>query len=98
MGEDSEAFRDQVAGLAHSFECGRAMQLDLPGLALRRDRRVDVAHLFKSRPCRLRAADPMPQPVSQCKAQSKRRKAFSIHSARGTGCATSMPSHEMAQR
>ena len=42
--EHVQAFGRELAGLAHAVEGGRAMQLDLAGLALWRERRVDVAH------------------------------------------------------
>ena len=42
--EQIEALRDQLAGLAHALEAVRAMQPDLPGLARRRDGRVDIGH------------------------------------------------------
>ena len=44
-----EALRDQAAGLAHAGEGLRAVQLDLPGLAQRRGRRVDVIHYNPSK-------------------------------------------------
>ncbi len=42
--EHVEAFGGELAGLAHALEGGRPVQLDLAGLALRRQGRVDVAH------------------------------------------------------
>ena len=44
VGEHVEAFGHQPAGLAHALEGGGAVELDLSGLALRRECRVDVAH------------------------------------------------------
>src|SRR5262249_8047050 len=43
-GEHVEAFGGEPPGLAHGLECGRTVDLDLAGLALRCERCVDVAH------------------------------------------------------
>jgi len=42
--EHVEAFGHQPARLAHAFERGGAVELDLSGFALGRERRVDVTH------------------------------------------------------
>jgi hypothetical protein len=44
VAEHVKAFRYQPAGLAHGFESGGAVELDLAGLALRRQCRVDITH------------------------------------------------------
>ena len=39
-----EALGGQPAGPAHAFECGRPVDLDLPGFAQRRRRRLNIGH------------------------------------------------------
>ena len=49
VGQHVEAFGGELAGLAHARECLRAVELDLPGLAQRREGRIDVVHGEKVR-------------------------------------------------
>ena len=73
-GEHIQAFGNQPPGSAHAFECSGAVDLDLSGLALRRERRVNIAHatVIAAKPLSRGSCDAATH--GQCKQARRRRK------------------------